>query len=115
MHFRELFAYVEFTNTEVLKLRIQPLEENYRITEYNIEIWKKKDEEPPVKVDVRVLSSQNITDGLLHLDYSTGNDKGHYYFEIYFNGCPDGTCLKTVTPEILVGKFMLIIYHQSLR
>lgn len=94
----------------MLKLRIQPLPAEFGVTNYNVVVWRRRYGERSDKMDVRILSSNEAIDGLMHLDYQTWNVKGHYYFEIYFDSdkCPSNVCKKTYTPEIFIGKFTVV-------
>ncbi|XP_049821332.1 uncharacterized protein LOC109600525 isoform X2 [Aethina tumida] len=97
---RSVFSYVEYTENNILYLNVQPVSKIYNISEYKVEVYRKRDNKNEL-MDVRMFSGYSEK---IQLEYTTYSEEGEYYFAISLINafCPEDYCFKSVTPEIYI-------------
>lgn len=101
---RELFLYVERTNLPFLRLRLQPLPSSYNVTNYKIQVLRRRHQDLTY-LDLRFISPANTVNDEIIFDFNTWNEWGYYYFMVSFISadCPEDRCAYSVSPEIYIG------------
>lgn len=114
---RELFVYVDYTDTMKLTVRVQTLPTNFNVTEYRIQVWRQKGDHDPQCLDERPFYPTSLSDNEISMDFYTYNVKGKYFFKVFFMSeecrmsADNNVCGRvTESPKIFVGKLKKEIF-----
>ncbi|KAG5898708.1 hypothetical protein JTB14_030656 [Gonioctena quinquepunctata] len=100
---RSIFSYVDFTNTQKIVLKIQPLPAHYAVTHYKVEVFREREDKSTL-LDVRLIPAR--LESVLDFEYNTYNEEGYYCFavSVISEECPEDTCLKSFTPKLHISR-----------
>lgn len=100
---RNIFSYIDFTNSNKIILKIQPLDPVYEVTHYKVEVFREK-EKQVIMLDVRLIAAYQKS--FIDFEYVTYSEEGYYYFAVSVIGkhCPEDFCFKTLTPKVHITR-----------
>ncbi|XP_056643221.1 uncharacterized protein LOC130449434 [Diorhabda sublineata] len=100
---RKIFSYIDFTNSNRIILKIQPLDPIYEITHYKVEVFREK-EKQIIMLDVRLIAAHQKS--FIDFEYTTYSEEGYYYFAVSVIGkhCPEDFCFRTLTPKVHIAR-----------